>query len=231
MRAQTAWNSVASLHIGSAGQTFYGEADRFMQESSTRLPDAAAHDALLMRLCQEQPQTGIAALYDRYGRVVFSVALRIVGDRGTAEEITQDVFLSCWRHAATYRSERGSVLTWLLSMTHHRAIDELRSRRHRTAQREIELDDSTVSGGTFETDIDLHLVQMAVRAALADLPPAQREVIELIFFGGLSRQEAAQHLQSPLGTIHTRLRLGMAKLRQALATLIDDELNHTTNSV
>ena len=83
-------------------------------------------DAALLRLLQEQPRAGAAALYDRYGRLVFSVALRMVGDHGAAEEITQDVFVGCWRNAARYRAEQSRLTTWLLALTHHRAVDELR---------------------------------------------------------------------------------------------------------
>lgn len=152
---------------------------------------------------------------------MFSVALRVVGDRAVAEEITQDVFVSCWRHADRYEAERSNLMTWLLRVTRNRAIDELRSRRHKQQQQEIQIEDHTLMSRTADQE-DQRLLQSTVRDALTDLPPAQREVIELIYFQGLSRQEAATHLQSPLGTIHTRLRLGMAKLRHALADFLEE---------
>lgn len=183
-------------------------------------------DADLLRLLQDQPRAAAAALYDRYGRMVFSVALRMVGDRGVAEEITQDVFVACWRSAARYRPEQGSLATWLLAITHHRAVDELRSRRQKARSRESALDGDTLSGAATDFSLDAYLIQAEVRAALADLPPAQRQVIELLYFGGLTRQEAADHLRAPLGTVHTRLRLGMARLRAALANIFtDDEMS------
>lgn len=185
-------------------------------------PLAQASDAEIMRLCQQEPQQGIAALYDRYGRLVFSVALRIVGDRGVAEEVTQDVFVTCWKQAHQYEAERGDLLPWLLRIARNRAIDELRSRRHRQYQHELQLGNWDLLGRIADPE-DRHLIQATVREALTDLPPAQREVIELLYFWGLTRQEAADHLQSPIGTIHTRLRLGMAKLRHRLGNLFDEK--------
>ena len=182
-------------------------------------------DAALLHLLHMEPEAGAAALYDRYGRVVFSVVLRIVGDRGAAEEVTQDVFVSSWRAAAQYRPERGSLLTWLLGIAHHRAIDELRSRRHQARKREDPWEELRMPAAQHDPALDLRLLQAEVRAALAELPGAQREVIELLFFGGLTRQEAANRLRAPLGTVHTRLRLGMAKLRHALAHLLNDDPN------
>jgi RNA polymerase sigma-70 factor (ECF subfamily) len=113
-------------------------------------------------------------------------------------------------------------VTWLLGITHHRAIDELRSRRHQSRGREIPWEFKFAQRASEEMSEDLHLLQVEVREALTGLPTAQREVIELLYFGGLTRQEAADHLRAPLGTVHTRLRLGMAKLRQALAHLLDE---------
>lgn len=185
-------------------------------------PALALDDGGLLNLLREQPAAGAAAIYDRYGAVVFSVAMRVVGDRGVAEEITQDVFVGCWRSAATYRPEQGSLISWLLGITHHRAIDELRSRRQRARDRELPWETSAVQEAAGPMGHDLHLLQTEVRAALAELPPAQREVIELLYFGGLTRQEAASRLRAPIGTIHTRLRLGMRKLRHTLAHLLDD---------
>jgi RNA polymerase sigma-70 factor (ECF subfamily) len=186
-------------------------------------PAATTDDAALLRLLHHQPEEGAAALYDRYGRAVFSVVLRIVGDRGAAEEVTQDVFVSSWRAAAHYRPERGSLLTWLLGIAHHRAIDELRSRRHQSRKRESPWEELLMPATQHDPALDLRLLQAEVRSALAGLPSAQREVIELLYFGGLTRQEAADKLRAPLGTVHTRLRLGMAKLRLALAHLLHDD--------
>lgn len=194
-----------------------GQPDRQLQIA------APADDLSLLRLLHDDPGEAAAALYDRYGRVVFAAAMRIVGDRGAAEEITQDVFVGCWRAAARYRPEQGSLLTWLLGIAHNRAIDELRSRRHKARAREATFDDYPAAGGIQAQNLDLHLLQAEVRDALAGLPVAQREVIELLYFGGFTRRQAAEKLHAPLGTVHTRLRLGLARLRNALGHLLSDD--------
>ncbi len=175
----------------------------------------ATSDTALAALLREQPAAGLAALYDRYGRLIFSVALRIVQDHGTAEEITQDVFLRCWRNIDRYHAQQGSLLSWLLAIAHHRAIDELRSRRGKHARHEIS--DGTIQPlVALDRGFDEALLREEIHTALHSLPPAQRDVIELIFWGGLTRREVADRLNLPLGTVHTRLRLGMEKLRAAL---------------
>lgn len=176
---------------------------------------AQPSDSMLIALLHTQPAAGVAALYDRYGRLVFSIALRIVQDHGAAEEITQDVFLRCWRNIDRYHPGQGSLVTWLLAITHHRAIDELRSRRGKDLRREVS-GDTIHPLAVLETGFDEALLRGEVQEALHLLPPAQRDVIELIFWGGLTRREVADRLHLPLGTVHTRLRLGMEKLRAAL---------------
>ncbi|MEN9936287.1 MAG: hypothetical protein RLZZ387_2866 [Chloroflexota bacterium] len=191
-----------------------------MENAAVRAP-APATDAELVSLLRDEPAAGIAALYDRYGRLVYSVALRIVGDHGAAEEITQDVFVRCWRSIDRYRTEQGGLSTWLLSIAHNRAVDELRSRRgkelHRPRAEEADIP------AVAEPGFDAALVRGDVRQALGGLPESQREVIELIFWGGLTRREIADRLRLPLGTVHTRLRLGMDKLREALGRLMEAE--------
>lgn len=177
--------------------------------------EAQPSDSALIAMLYTQPAAGVAALYDRYGRLVFSIALRIAQDHGAAEEITQDVFLRCWRNIDRYHPPQGSLVTWLLAITHHRAIDELRSRRGKDMRREIS-GEAIHPLAVLETGFDEALLRGEVQEALHLLPPAQRDVIELIFWGGLTRREVADRLQLPLGTVHTRLRLGMEKLRAAL---------------
>jgi RNA polymerase sigma-70 factor (ECF subfamily) len=177
--------------------------------------DRASEDGALVDLLRAQPTVGLAAIYDRYGRMVFSLALRIVQDRGAAEEITQDVFLRCWRNIERYEAGQGSLAGWLLAIAHHRAIDELRSRRSKETRREIS-DATILPVAAPEGMFDAALLRGELQQALALLPTAQRDVIELIFWGGLTRREVAERLRVPLGTVHTRLRLGMEKLRAAL---------------
>ena len=179
-------------------------------------------DEELVALLRATPANGIAALYDRYGRLVFSMALRIVGERGAAEEVTQDVFMRCWRNLDRYQPSQGSLVSWLLSIAHNRAVDELRSRRGKDARREIS-DDVLMPRAAVDPGFDEVLLRGEVRQALLELPPAQREVIELIFWNSLTRREVAEQLQLPLGTVHTRLRLGMDKLRESLRELFSEE--------
>jgi RNA polymerase sigma-70 factor (ECF subfamily) len=188
----------------------------------TAVPSVAIDDATLLSLVRDRSPHGLALLYDRYGRLVYSMALRIVQDHGVAEEVTQDVFLRCWNHIDSYQPSHGSLPSWLIGIAHHRAIDELRSRRGKHRSREISteyLHHLPTPGGSF----DEALIREEIRATLEDLPPAQREAIEIIFWQGFSRREAAERLGVPIGTLHTRLRLGMEKLRGVYQRLFGDE--------
>jgi RNA polymerase sigma-70 factor, ECF subfamily len=181
-----------------------------------------ASDVELVTLLREQPAAGIAALYDRYGRLIFSMALRVVQDRGAAEEITQDVFMRCWRNLDRYQPSQGSLASWMLSITHNRAIDELRSRRGKDIRREIS-DDILQPQAVIDPGFEETLLRGEIQQALQQLPVAQRDVIELVFWNGLTRREIAERLSLPLGTVHTRLRLGMDKLRESLRQLFQEE--------
>lgn len=160
-------------------------------------------------------------LYDRYVRQCFGLALRIVGDPRLAEEIVQEVFLKLWTQPYRYTSERGQFASWLLSLVHHRSIDETR-RRSRT---EVALD-SPGAGSFLDTEpapdadpgeqVWLAEQQRTVRRALADIPDNQREVLELAYYGGLSQSEIAARLGQPLGTVKTRMRSGLQRLRVLL---------------
>jgi RNA polymerase sigma-70 factor (ECF subfamily) len=159
-------------------------------------------------------------LYERYVRQCFGLAVRIVGDSALAEEIVQEVFLKLWTQPASYTQTRGRFVSWLLSLVHHRSIDELR-RRSRT---ELPLDGRT--SGTLELQADtspepgeqisLTETREAVRLVLSRLPANQREPIELAFFRGLTHTQIAGRLGQPLGTVKTRIRLGMTAMREML---------------
>jgi RNA polymerase sigma-70 factor (ECF subfamily) len=133
---------------------------------------SATDDAGLVALLRQQPTAGIAALYDRFGRLVFSVAFRIVQDRGAAEEITQDVFMRCWRTIDRYQPQQSSLATWLLTITRNRAVDELRSRRGSAARREVS--DELLRPLASEVELDEPLLREGVQQALRELPSAQR---------------------------------------------------------
>lgn len=178
-------------------------------------------EVLVSRVC-EGDTAALEALYSRYARVVYSFAVRIVGDGATAEEILQEAFVRTWRQAETYRTVRGTFASWLLSITHNLAIDELR-RRQRRPQRVDGTDVHEVMNGlvddaaNVEEAAEAALLRERVGKALTTLPEAQRIAIELAFFQSMSQREIAAYLDEPLGTIKTRLRLGMQKLKDALA--------------
>lgn len=181
---------------------------------------ARLDDETLVRLLVERDVLALEALYQRYSRPIFSLALKILGDREVVEEVVQEVFLRLWTRAFGYDPQRGKLLSWLLTITHHRAIDELRRRR---SQPEVDgLQEQMAAVEERDADPSASLTQVeereAVQQALAQLPPAQSRPIELAYYGGLTQVEIAQLLNEPLGTIKTRMRLGMQKLRVLLAS-------------
>jgi len=167
-------------------------------------------------------QTALAALYDGTNRLIYGLILRVLGDGGTAEEVLLDVYTQVWRQAASYDTGRGSPLAWLTTIARSRAIDRLRS-GWQDQQRKEPLDlltDRETGAASPEEMTVASERQRFVRAALASLSPEQREVIELAYYGGLSHSEIAAKLNQPLGTVKTRTRLAMMKLRDALGPLL-----------
>ena len=177
-------------------------------------------DEMLMRLVVHKEPEALSALYDRYGRLVFSLALNALGNAATAEEVTQDVFLRLWDKAATYRSDQGQVNTWLSRITRNRAIDMLRQQRVRPEQHSVEWaevpDASAPQIEGPEEEVARASEQQRVRAAVAQLPEEQRQVLALAFFQGYSHSQIATALGQPLGTVKTRIRLAMSRLRELL---------------
>jgi RNA polymerase sigma-70 factor (ECF subfamily) len=167
-------------------------------------------------------------IYDRYGDLVYSTALRVLRDPQLAEDISQEIFVRLWRKPERYVAERGRFLTWLISVTRNRAVDEVRARgrrqRYETASPE-EQERELPASEAIDPALNAQLAEgrRIVRAALAELPPEQRQVIELAFFGGLTQREIADRLAQPLGTVKTRIRLGMQKLRAHLAPEVRSE--------
>ena len=175
-------------------------------------PDRAA----ISRLAAGDPEA-LEGLYGRYGTMAYSLAYRITGDVSAAEDAVQEAFLGVWRNANRYAVGRGSVRTWLLSIVHHRAVDSLRRRRATIALPETS--DFAPEALTLPDawgDVAARLDRQAVQAALGSIPPAQRTVIELAYFGGLTQVEIAERLDLPLGTVKSRQRLGLLALRATL---------------
>lgn len=158
-------------------------------------------------------------LYERYSRPVFSLALKILGDREVVEEVVQEVFLRLWTRAESFDPRRGKLLSWLLTITHHRAVDELRRRRSQPEQDGLQDQIASLDEPASDPSETYSQVEdrETVQRALAQLPDAQRQPIEMAYYGGLTQVEIAETLNEPLGTIKTRMRLGMQKLRGLLA--------------
>jgi len=174
------------------------------------------NDELLMERVAQGDQKALEGLYDRYGRLVYGLARNIVGDEPTAEEITQDVFTRVWQKSSTYRAEQGRPLTWLMRITRNRAIDELRRRGTRPR-----LEPLPWTGGSALSDgedpaeaADLAQRRRSVAAAMSELPQEQRRVLALAYFRAYTHQQIADSLGQPLGTVKTRLRLAMQKMRR-----------------
>jgi len=156
-------------------------------------------------------------LYDRYKTMAYSIAYRITNDATLAEDVVQDAFLGAWRNAARYVQGRGSVKTWLLSIVHHRAIDAIRRRRPTTELPEIDagLPDALTLPDVW-AEVSASLDSVSVREALVALSDVQREALELAYFGGLTQQEIAERTGTPLGTVKSRMRLGLLAMRRSL---------------
>ncbi len=177
-------------------------------------------DVELIALIARTQADALSELYDRYHRLVFSLALNSVADHATAEEITLDVFTRIWEKAETYRPDQAKVTTWLLSVTRHRSIDVLRQRKTRLARESVNWADVPATAypsvNSPEEVIELNLRREHVRAAVAQLPAEQKQALALAYFRGYSHSQIAEILQQPLGTVKTRLRSAMQKLRQIL---------------
>ena len=177
-----------------------------------------ARQAELIALVARGDQQALASLYDATSRLVFGLLVRILNDAATAEEVLLDVYAQVWRQAARYSGARGSPLAWLTTIARSRAIDRLRSGRAEQ-QRTEQLDARTFEAravADVEEEVAARELGARVRAALDELPREQREVIELAYYGGMSHSEIAAATGQPLGTVKTRTRLGMMKLREML---------------
>jgi RNA polymerase sigma-70 factor (ECF subfamily) len=157
-------------------------------------------------------------IFDRHADAAFSLAYRMCGRRSTAEDVVQEAFLSLWRSGARYDRSRGSVRSWVLGVVHNRAIDLFRREVVRTSRDVSDegLAERIQAPGDTETDVEHRETAGQVRSALHELPPDQRQVIELAYFGGFSHSQIAEILKLPAGTVKGRMRLGLTKLRLAL---------------
>jgi RNA polymerase sigma factor (sigma-70 family) len=175
-------------------------------------------DRQLVELVARKDAGALEALYGRYGRAAYSLARRILTEEALAQDVVQEVFLSLWRDAGRFDAGRGSVATYLLSMTHHRAVDVVRREQHlrrwRTADQALEGEADPAA--PVEDQVESAQRRAEVRAALAGLPAAQREAVALAYFGGYTQREVAALVGVPLGTVKTRMAAGMRRLKASL---------------
>jgi RNA polymerase sigma-70 factor (ECF subfamily) len=175
-------------------------------------------DEDLMQLVQRAEAAAFEVVYDRHARAAFSLAYRMCGARQLAEDVVQEAFLSIWRSGARYDRRRGSVRTWVLGITHHRAIDVLRrgvvQDRHRASDEGIE--ERFEASERTDVEVARREEALEIRGALDVLPDDQRRAIELAYYGGFTQSEIAEMLRVPIGTVKGRMRLGMEKMRDRL---------------
>ncbi len=180
---------------------------------------SAADDAdrAVLALVNAGQLDSLQELYDRYRTMAYSIALRITADSSLAEDVVQDAFLGVWRNASRYIEGRGSVKTWVLSIVHHRAVDAVRRRRPTTDLPDREdVPPPALTLPDIWDDVSAGLDREQIASAMAELSDVQREAIELAYWGGLTQQEIAERTGAPLGTVKSRVRLGLLALRRSL---------------
>ncbi len=189
---------------------------------SERLANQEREDEALVKQVARGDTSALEKLYDRYGQPVYSLTLRIVRDPQTAEELAQEVFVRLWRYADTYDPARGRLSGWLLGIAHNLALNEVRRWQSRPQKAELTSDDDEREYELVDESADaaeaawINIRRQAIVDALKQLPEAQRQAIELAFFGGFTHLEIANLLGDPLGTIKSRIRIGMQRLKQLL---------------
>jgi RNA polymerase sigma-70 factor (ECF subfamily) len=181
-------------------------------------PRELAHlsDEALLSLVASSDDGALAELYDRFGRVAYGLALRILRDDALAQDAVQEAFLAVWRSADRFLAERAKASTWILTLVHRRAVDLVRREERRRGE-PLEHAPEPASASTAEDEATLDFQRRVVQEALRQLPPEQREALELGYYGGLTQSQLAEHLGEPLGTIKSRMFTGLARLRDLLA--------------
>ncbi len=181
----------------------------------TPLPDSELIERITRR-----DTSALSELYDRYSRLVYSIALRVLGDAETAEEITQDVFVLVWQKASSYDLNQGKLMTWIASIARNRSIDQIRRRRARPEGYSIAWEDCCEDDPDHQPEVEIGMMDHHQRSVLVRsvnaLPAEQRQALSLAFFYGMTQQEIAERLNQPLGTVKTRIRLALQKLRTVI---------------
>jgi RNA polymerase sigma-70 factor (ECF subfamily) len=186
-------------------------------------------DEALVALAARSEQSALAELYDRYGRPAYGLALRVLRDEALAEDAVQDAFMAIWRTAPRFVPERGRASTWILTLVHRRAVDVVRREQRRRTDSLDVTPHEAVSDTAPDEEAWLRLQRERVQAALRQLPDQQREALELAYYGGFTQSELAERLGQPLGTIKSRMFLGLARLRELLDdTMMEPQWTSTT---
>lgn len=173
-------------------------------------------DGELMASIQRSDVTALEQFYDRHRVLAYSLALRTLGNPSDAEDVVQETFVNVWRASGSFRSDRSSPRSWLLSIVHHRAIDKLRGRQSRPKPAMLEEGMNVPDSVDVWREVSDNLTGEVVRSALAELPPEQRETIELAYYKGYTHSQIAQLMEVPLGTVKGRMRIGLHKLKSSL---------------
>ena len=196
-----------------------GDPDRSSTRAASKdnmagdLINAAIDDGTLLQRVRQGDQTAMAAVFDRYGRAVYSVALRILKDTGHAEDVMQEIFFQVWRNSESFVQGRGSLGAWLVVIARNRSIDLLRRRKPSDSVEDVILS----APGSLATEAEHNVMIEKIQQVLKGLPEEQQRSMELAFFEGLSHSEIAEKTGDPLGTVKTRIRLALITLRKALA--------------
>lgn len=188
---------------------------------------------LLIERAAQGDSAALVVLYDRFGSLLFALALRIVGHRTEAEDVIQEVFVRAWREAPSFDRKKGSAAAWLSTLTRNRAIDLVRARKRRATHDELRSAENETHIETRSPEVEASVSERtrAVQAAIQLLTPEQKNALELAYFGGLSHSEIAEALNQPLGTIKTRLLAAARKLREVLAAHDESTRNsHSQNA-
>jgi RNA polymerase sigma-70 factor (ECF subfamily) len=174
--------------------------------------DQLAEDAHLLNRVRERDQAAMAAIFDRYARMAYSVAFRVLGDSAQAEDVMQDVFFQLWQTPESFATGRGSLGAWIAVVVRNRVIDVLRKRRPSDPVGEVVL----AAGVDVAADVEQHTMVQKIRSVLKGLPAEQRTTVEMAFFDGLTHSEIAEQTGDPLGTVKTRIRTALRSVRRAM---------------
>lgn len=190
-----------------------------MKETALDSPQVPSDEELLQRI-RDKDVEALEALYERYKRQGFGLAYRVTSSQEVAEEVLQDAFLAIWQRASTYDSDSGLVRPWLFSIIHHRAVDHV---RRPSARKTSVLDEALLVPGSQDvfSDVYARLSRDEIRGALGHLPDEQKQALELLYFGGLTFTQIAQSLDLPVGTVKSRVRLALGKLRSLLEPAVE----------